>query len=207
MTRPRIALLGFSIECNRFAPVATKRDFAARTLLGGDVMLAEPARPAPCMLGETARLSRRDGRGGPLGPGAQPAGDGGAERPGGAGVFRPPDAAMGSRPARRRDAGRCLLRAARRRPDDRRSRPRGHPARAGPPHRRPRRASGRHLRSACQRLGRRRRRSSTASSATAPIRISTCANAAPKRPDAAPAAGRARAPSSHACVCPSCRRR
>ena len=30
--RPRIALLGFSIECNRFAPVTTEHDFAIRTL-------------------------------------------------------------------------------------------------------------------------------------------------------------------------------
>ena len=48
----RIALLGFSIECNRFAPVATEADFAARTLLAGDSMLAEARAPAPRMLGE-----------------------------------------------------------------------------------------------------------------------------------------------------------
>jgi len=28
----RIALLGFSIECNRFAPVTSEHDFAIRTL-------------------------------------------------------------------------------------------------------------------------------------------------------------------------------
>ena len=34
MTGPRVALLGFSIECNRFAPLALESDFRARTLLG-----------------------------------------------------------------------------------------------------------------------------------------------------------------------------
>ena len=48
----RIALLGFSIECNRFAPVATEADFAARTLLSGQAMLNEARQPAPRMLGE-----------------------------------------------------------------------------------------------------------------------------------------------------------
>ncbi len=49
---PRIALLGFSIECNRFAPVATEADFASRTLLSGPAMLVEARAPAPRMLGE-----------------------------------------------------------------------------------------------------------------------------------------------------------
>ena len=48
----RIALLGFSIECNRFAPVATEADFSARTLLSGQAMLDEARSPAPRMLGE-----------------------------------------------------------------------------------------------------------------------------------------------------------
>jgi microcystin degradation protein MlrC len=48
----RIALLGFSIECNRFAPTATEADFAARTLLSGQAMLDEGRSPAPRMLGE-----------------------------------------------------------------------------------------------------------------------------------------------------------
>ena len=51
-TGPRVALLGFSIECNRFAPVAYEADFRARTLLGGDIMLANARSPAPMMLGE-----------------------------------------------------------------------------------------------------------------------------------------------------------
>ncbi len=52
MTGPRIALLGFSIECNRFAPVANETDFRARTLLGGEAMLANARSAAPMMLGE-----------------------------------------------------------------------------------------------------------------------------------------------------------
>jgi microcystin degradation protein MlrC len=49
---PRVALLGFSIECNRFAPVATEADFQTRTLIGGDDMLREARSAAPRMLGE-----------------------------------------------------------------------------------------------------------------------------------------------------------
>ena len=41
---PRIALLGFSIECNKFAPVATKAHFLARTYLEGDDIVARGAR-------------------------------------------------------------------------------------------------------------------------------------------------------------------
>lgn len=52
MSGPRIALLGFSIECNRFAPVATEADFVARTLIAGDAMLAEARSVAPRMLAE-----------------------------------------------------------------------------------------------------------------------------------------------------------
>ena len=50
--RPRIALLGFSIECNRFAPVTTEHDFTIRTLLRGDDILTDARGPAPRMLGE-----------------------------------------------------------------------------------------------------------------------------------------------------------
>ncbi len=52
MNGPRIALLGFSIECNRFAPVATEADFASRTLVSGEAMVAEARSPAPRMLAE-----------------------------------------------------------------------------------------------------------------------------------------------------------
>jgi microcystin degradation protein MlrC len=51
-TPPRIALLGFSIECNRFAPIATESDFRTRTLVGGAELIAEARSPAPRMLGE-----------------------------------------------------------------------------------------------------------------------------------------------------------
>jgi len=52
VNNPRIALLGFSIECNRFAPVATEADFAGRTLMSGEAMLADSRSAAPHMLGE-----------------------------------------------------------------------------------------------------------------------------------------------------------
>jgi microcystin degradation protein MlrC len=52
MTGPRIALLGFSIECNRFAPPATEADFAGRCLLEGEAVLADARGPAPRALGE-----------------------------------------------------------------------------------------------------------------------------------------------------------
>ncbi len=52
MSGPRIALLGFSIECNRFAPVATEADFAGRTLLRGEAMMTDARSTAPHMLGE-----------------------------------------------------------------------------------------------------------------------------------------------------------
>jgi len=38
---PRIALLGFSIECNKFAPPATEADFSARAYAAGAELLAE----------------------------------------------------------------------------------------------------------------------------------------------------------------------
>jgi microcystin degradation protein MlrC len=50
---PRVALLGFSIECNKFAPPATKAHFLARTYLEGDAILADACSPTPCMLPET----------------------------------------------------------------------------------------------------------------------------------------------------------
>ncbi len=46
---PRIAICGFSIECNRFAPVATREHFA---YFAGDEIAAEARLPAPRMLGE-----------------------------------------------------------------------------------------------------------------------------------------------------------
>src|SRR5438270_13639451 len=49
---PRVAILGFSIECNKFAPPATKAHFLARTYLEGEAILAEARSPAPTMLPE-----------------------------------------------------------------------------------------------------------------------------------------------------------
>src|SRR5215468_993328 len=50
---PRVALLGFSIECNKFAPVATKGHFLARTYLEGDAIIEDARSGTPCMLPET----------------------------------------------------------------------------------------------------------------------------------------------------------
>ncbi len=49
---PRIALLGFSIECNRFAPPATEADFRRRCWLEGEAILEDARSPAPRALGE-----------------------------------------------------------------------------------------------------------------------------------------------------------
>src|SRR3954465_9652259 len=49
---PRIAILGFSIECNKFAPPATKAHFLARTYLEGEAILEEARSPTPTMLPE-----------------------------------------------------------------------------------------------------------------------------------------------------------
>ncbi len=48
----RVALLGFSIECNRFAPIATEPDFRGRTWVEGQALLDEARSPAPRMLAE-----------------------------------------------------------------------------------------------------------------------------------------------------------
>lgn len=52
MAGPRIGLLGFSIECNRFAPPATRRDFEERTLLEGEAILTDARAPSPRQLPE-----------------------------------------------------------------------------------------------------------------------------------------------------------
>src|SRR5438270_9361759 len=49
----RVALLGFSIECNKFAPVATKAHFLARTYLEGDAIVEDARSATPRMLPET----------------------------------------------------------------------------------------------------------------------------------------------------------
>lgn len=52
MAGPRIALLGFSIECNRFAPVARQADFTSRCYLEGEAILADARSAAPRALAE-----------------------------------------------------------------------------------------------------------------------------------------------------------
>jgi microcystin degradation protein MlrC len=52
MAPPRVALLGFSIECNKFAPPATLRDFRDRTFLAGEAILSDARSAAPLSLGE-----------------------------------------------------------------------------------------------------------------------------------------------------------
>ncbi|MDB5412780.1 MAG: MlrC family protein 3 [Rubritepida sp.] len=49
---PRIALLGFSIECNRFAPIATEADFAYRCFLRGETLVGDARSNSPQALGE-----------------------------------------------------------------------------------------------------------------------------------------------------------
>src|SRR5690242_5220358 len=50
---PRVAVLGSSIECNKFAPPATKAHFVARTYLKGDAIAEEARSSTPTMLPET----------------------------------------------------------------------------------------------------------------------------------------------------------
>jgi microcystin degradation protein MlrC len=49
---PRVAILGFSIECNKFAPPATKADFLAAICLEGEAILNEARVPNPAMSAE-----------------------------------------------------------------------------------------------------------------------------------------------------------
>jgi microcystin degradation protein MlrC len=50
---PRVALLGFSIECNKFAPIARRADFEQRCYLAGEALIREARAVAPRMLAET----------------------------------------------------------------------------------------------------------------------------------------------------------
>ena len=65
---PRIAVLGFSIECNKFAPPATKAHFLARTYLEGEAILEEARRPTPTMLPETPGFVAATDKAGPWTP-------------------------------------------------------------------------------------------------------------------------------------------
>src|SRR5262244_2561898 len=53
LSSPRVALLGFSIECNKFAPVATNAHFLARTYLEGEAIIEDAHSATPRMLPET----------------------------------------------------------------------------------------------------------------------------------------------------------
>jgi microcystin degradation protein MlrC len=55
---PKIAILGFAIECNQFAPVSTRADFESRCLLGGDALIAEARSAAPAMTPEIPAFVR-----------------------------------------------------------------------------------------------------------------------------------------------------
>ncbi|MEO3474648.1 M81 family metallopeptidase [Roseomonas sp. CAU 1739] len=52
MAGPRIVLLGFSIECNRFAPPAGRAEFTGRCYLEGEAILADARSAAPRALAE-----------------------------------------------------------------------------------------------------------------------------------------------------------
>lgn len=65
---PRIALLGFAIECNRFAPVATARDFADDVDMSGDAMVVEARQPAPGLLPDLPGFVAEMDRTGPWTP-------------------------------------------------------------------------------------------------------------------------------------------
>lgn len=52
MKKPRIAILGFAIESNAFAPVSTREDFLARSYLPGERLLKEARSAAPAMTPE-----------------------------------------------------------------------------------------------------------------------------------------------------------
>jgi microcystin degradation protein MlrC len=49
---PRIAILGFSIECNAFAPPATRADFESAVWLERDAIIADARSATPIALGE-----------------------------------------------------------------------------------------------------------------------------------------------------------
>ena len=50
---PRIAVLGFAIECNRFSPVSTKEDFETDVDIRGNRIVTEARAEASIMLPDT----------------------------------------------------------------------------------------------------------------------------------------------------------
>jgi microcystin degradation protein MlrC len=65
---PRIALLGFSIECNKFAPPATAADFSSRAYAAGKELLAEARAPHPRIAAEICAFVAAMDRSGPWTP-------------------------------------------------------------------------------------------------------------------------------------------
>jgi microcystin degradation protein MlrC len=65
---PRIALLGFAIECNRVAPVSTREDFASDLDLRGNALLVEARKPAPALLPDMPGFVTEMDRTGPWTP-------------------------------------------------------------------------------------------------------------------------------------------
>jgi microcystin degradation protein MlrC len=59
MPSHRIAILGFAIESNRFAPVSTRTDFEDRAYLAGDDLMRDARREAPRMTPEIPAFVRR----------------------------------------------------------------------------------------------------------------------------------------------------
>ena len=59
MSSSRIAILGFAIESNRFAPIATRADFVGRAYLAGEQLLADARSPAPAITPEIPAFVRR----------------------------------------------------------------------------------------------------------------------------------------------------
>ncbi|ALM84553.1 M81 family metallopeptidase [Bordetella sp. N] len=55
---PRIAILGFAIESNRFAPVATRADFVSRAYLKGAALMDDARSEAPAMTPEIPAFVR-----------------------------------------------------------------------------------------------------------------------------------------------------
>jgi microcystin degradation protein MlrC len=68
MAAPRIALLGFSIECNKWAPPAKRADFEIRTWLEGEAIVSDARSEAPASLAEMPGFVAEMDAGGPWEP-------------------------------------------------------------------------------------------------------------------------------------------
>ena len=66
--RPRIALLGFSLESNGFAPVATRADFEQSYLLAGEALEADLVAQNPRAVGTLTGFHARMDKTGPWEP-------------------------------------------------------------------------------------------------------------------------------------------